>query len=427
MKKYFLLAAVLFRYLPAQAQWVSQPLPAPPGSYLIQALHNITAINEKAVWVSAGKYAFRTTDSGNSWQNVTPVINDPQFRISQINSIYAAGADTAYLLAENYWTHHFLNRVYKTTDGGKIWSWLPEAYPTQITYASSRACLLYFFDKFNGVTLASRESATGYFEIYTTGDGGNTWQKVTPRQFPAPDASLDYAEPGHNFAAFGSNIWIAVKGKRILKSSDQGRSWTISHTGFAGYETVSALAFKDSHNGLACSGNSLKKTFNGGQTWVDVPYTGSLHSEMLKVLSGSNGVYVSAGRKGSSYSTDNGLTWLPIDSLNANQDIAFVNNKIGYSVNDGFVSRYQGDALNTGTPPSFGLYPNPNAGTVYLTLENAQPAAIEVFNLAGRSIFYAQTNAATSLEVDLTRQPKGIYVVRITSSSQTKLRKLILQ
>src|SRR5688572_21459066 len=151
MKKTFLfLLLSSLTLFTAKAQWAKQALPVGPGAYFnATTANNISAVDQNVVWASSGNSIYRTIDGGNTWNEVTPVLNDPQFVVSQINSIYAQDASTAYLLAEVYKSHYFLNRVYKTTDGGQTWIRQAEAYPNQSTYGLSQSCLIHFFNANN--------------------------------------------------------------------------------------------------------------------------------------------------------------------------------------------------------------------------------------------------------------------------------------
>jgi photosystem II stability/assembly factor-like uncharacterized protein len=415
----------------SEAQWVKQRLPVAPGaSFAFNSVNNISAVDNNVVWGTAGKYLFRTIDGGNTWNDVTPVINDPQFIVSQINSVYAQDATTAYVLVEVYLTHYYLNRVYKTTDGGQTWVRQPQAYPNQTTNGLSQACFIHFFDSNNGVTLASRSGSTGYFEIYTTSNGGVNWSLVPASNLPSPNTLNDYAEVGHKFAAVGNTIWVAVKGNRILKSMDMGLNWTISNTGFPGSNAVSAIAFQDPQNGLVSSGPALKRTSDGGNTWATVNYTGPFPGLELEAVPGAGGLYYSAGKPGSSYSMDNGLTWLNFENTVKHHDIEFVNSQFGFSITDSLAHKFAPIPLGlskTEGLAAFNIYPNPGTGIFFISNPLAQPFTVEVYNTLGAKVMQQKSGKPATTQFDLTNQPKGLYIVKIHSPSQSTNWKVLLQ
>ncbi|MBK0403632.1 T9SS type A sorting domain-containing protein [Adhaeribacter sp. BT258] len=431
---FFILFFAWCNVLAAQGQWLRQALPVPAGTYFGSSTpNNIAAVNENVVWVNAGKHIYRTTDGGNTWANVTPAINDPQFLLTQINSIHATSPNTAYFLAEFYRTHSYVNRIYKTTDGGLTWVHQVQVYPDQITYGVSRACLIHFFDPDHGVTVADRANATGYFEIYTTSNGGSTWTLVPAGNLPAPDMLLDYAGIGHKFAAAGNAIWVCVKGNRILRSTDKGVTWTISHTGLPANVPITAIAFEDLQNGLVSAGPVLKRTSDGGKTWQTVAYTGFFAGSELEAIPGNNGVYISAGKSGSSFSMDHGLSWTSVENTLKHHDIEFVNNGAGFSLADSIVYKFSSNAIETAnakTKPviDFLISPNPGSGNITISGNSLEPFTVEVYNMAGKQVLQTKDAAFIPARIDLSGQRKGIYYFRILSNGHQALtRKLVLQ
>src|SRR5690606_35089027 len=83
-----------------------------------------------------------------------------------------------------------------------------------------------FFDINNGITQG--DPASGYFEIYTTTDGGTNWTRVPNANIPTPLSG----EYGYNnmFETVGDIIWFATNKGRLYKSTDKGLNWTVSQT-----------------------------------------------------------------------------------------------------------------------------------------------------------------------------------------------------
>jgi hypothetical protein len=75
------------------------------------------------------------------------------------------------------------------------------------------------------------------------------------------------------------------------------------------------------------------------------------------------------------------------------------------------------------------LFPNPSEGKFRLTLNawtNSEKNSVEIFNLAGKSIFRSDITDSQS-DVDLTGAGKGIYLVKVIQGSAVQTRKLIVQ
>jgi hypothetical protein len=73
------------------------------------------------------------------------------------------------------------------------------------------------------------------------------------------------------------------------------------------------------------------------------------------------------------------------------------------------------------------IYPNPNNGQFNITIENtAKDASIQVFNLVGQVIWSAN-NTKGKTTIDIGKQPKGMYLVRITIGDEVYNEKVTYQ
>ena len=74
----------------------------------------------------------------------------------------------------------------------------------------------------------------------------------------------------------------------------------------------------------------------------------------------------------------------------------------------------------------FNIYPNPNNGT--FTIEGEKISSIIVHNLLGDIV--ARTGAGTKTglpKFDLSNQPKGVYIVKVTSGDHIKIKRVVYQ
>lgn len=81
---------------------------------------------------------------------------------------------------------------------------------------------------------------------------------------------------------------------------------------------------------------------------------------------------------------------------------------------------------------SFELYPNPTTGVINLNFEDAKgsEAQIDVTDLQGRVITSIQvdlTDGTRDLQMDLSRLPKGVYLVKFEAEQSYALRRVVLQ
>jgi PKD repeat protein len=66
------------------------------------------------------------------------------------------------------------------------------------------------------------------------------------------------------------------------------------------------------------------------------------------------------------------------------------------------------------------IFPNPTTGIITIKAEEVD--SVEVINLQGKQIYIGKET-----EIDLSSQPKGIYIIKVTTDKQTVTRKLIKQ
>ena len=119
--------------------------------------------------------------------------------------------------------------------------------------------------------------------IFTTGNGGADWIRVPADHLPpALPGEGAFAASGTNVAmGAGGQIWIGTTKSRVLRSLDDGRSWSVVSTPLATGEAtgIFSIAFRDATHGIVVGGNyrqearaadNVATTSDGGATWMPV-------------------------------------------------------------------------------------------------------------------------------------------------------------
>ena len=117
--------------------------------------------------------------------------------------------------------------------------------------------------------------------ILKTTDAGLSWVDVTPN-----NAGLEAL----NFVQFSNNqLWVAGDNGKLLKSSDDGSTWTMIITDV--FSSVTNIYFQDAQNGIvAGAGSYVAKTTNGGQTWRRLYFQDPARITGLEFKDATNGL-----------------------------------------------------------------------------------------------------------------------------------------
>ncbi|HEY3383633.1 MAG TPA: hypothetical protein VGK32_17860 [Vicinamibacterales bacterium] len=280
-----------------------------------ERLRAVSAVSDRVAWASGNKgTVLRTTNGGASWMRlIVPGTDDLDFR-----DVEAFDAYIAYVLSIGPGNR---SRIYKTTDGGTSWK-------LQFTNDDPKGFYdaIAFWDEKHGVAVG--DPVDGRFAVIRTSDGGTTWS-------PVPQDSRPQALPGDGmFAASGtclvvqgrSNAWIGTGGgarARILRSTDQGASWSEADTPIAAGAPsagIFSIAFDDGLKGVTVGGDyrkeqepsdNLARTTDGGKTWSRIAATRlrAFRSGVVFVPGSSGNRLIVVGPSGTDLSVDGGATW----------------------------------------------------------------------------------------------------------------------
>ncbi|SHL84118.1 T9SS type A sorting domain-containing protein [Hymenobacter psychrotolerans] len=332
----------------------------------------------------------------------------------------------------------------KTTNGGTSWVTQGTAFSSTDSYPN----LIHFFNANDGVAQGDPLTDGGPFEVYTTSDGGTTW---TPATTPAT-LSGEYGAEAQP-AVSGNTIWFGTLEGRIFRSSDKGLTWSVSNAALP--DGVFALAFRDAQNGLANSFNLdsgakvLKRTTDGGATWTTVSYTGLFPGFGLDNVPGTQ-QYIATGldvagtgnSTGSSYSRDNGQTWVTLETAISHTRVDAVSPTAIWSgaIDDNTFGGLGMNRLTTTTLGSraaspeqlgFSVYPNPSTDGRFVVGSKVARTGVElrVSDALGREVTRRawQGSTATPFTLDLSQYKAGVYTLEIRSEAGTSHQKLVVR
>jgi photosystem II stability/assembly factor-like uncharacterized protein len=418
------------------SQWTVQHsgLPDSPNPTL-----QLSAVDSNVCWGAGGLGNLKcvlTTDGGENWslmaiQGVSGIA---------VASLSGLTATTAWIAIYDS-TSITSGGIFKTTDSGLSWTKQSSAFPG----AGGHPMQIHFFDANNG--LCTGQPRNGYWEIYTTSDGGTNWIRVPSTSIPALESG-DYGGYG---AGAGDCFWFNSASCSVYRTNDKGLTWSVTRHIYPAPAFFLELAFKDTLNGLAISYygdeiNKISRSTDGGVNWTRLPAPPSPPSAAgIIYIPGTSGTFMVTSMKnigypepanpGSIYTPDSGLTWIPVDNL-AHGSTSFISNKIGWSAGCGdTIFKWNGYPL--GIYPQNPLnktvtlsqnYPNPFSSSTSIQFEIAVSSNVilKVYNLLGfeiATLVDGEKPAGTyKVNFERGRLSSGIYYYRLKvgDSEQTK-------
>lgn len=292
------------------------------------SMRGVAVVNSRVAWASgAGGVVLRTIDGGASWAvRRVPAADSLDFRdIAAFDSLIAyvlsAGED---------------GRIYRTGDGGLTWR-LQFQNKTQGAFFDC----FDFWDARHGIAMS--DPVNGRLLLLRTDDGAH-WRElprdVAPAVLPGEAA---FAASGTCLVTSGrTRAMIATGGgpqTRVFVTNNSGDSWTATPTPVAAGASsagIFSLALADPNHAVATGGDyarpaveaSVAVTVDGGRTWSAAGHTAYVSGAAF--VRRNNGI-VAVGTKGTRVSTDRGMTWRTIDTLEYNA-VQFAADGTGYAV-----------------------------------------------------------------------------------------------
>jgi photosystem II stability/assembly factor-like uncharacterized protein len=216
-------------------------------------------ISPEIGWV-IGEYVYQTTDGGRSWISLskTPVGDHQRQRAMHVAPSFADYMPAIWFSdPRNGLMARLDGEVYSTNDGGKTW---------EMTWKVDKRITDLFFNNQEGWIVGDDGL------IARTNDGGRTWSSAST-QTKTDLTSIFFLDKQLG--------WAAGSEGTILYTRDSGVTWQRSSiVGLLGSPPLASVSFTDALHGWAVGGNSdpmhpslfapsnvVLSTDDGGQTW----------------------------------------------------------------------------------------------------------------------------------------------------------------
>jgi len=406
-----------------------------------RGIRQISIVNDNVVWAIAydgsggGANVQELTlsvDGGLTWQSKAINLGGGTGGLG-IAQISAIDANTAWIVA---YPNSAFGRggIWKTVDAGDSWTKQVSAVYND---ASSFSNVVNFWDANNG--FCQGDPIGGYYELYTTNDGGTNWTRVPSSGIPSP-LSGEYGYVSQ-LEVVGNRMWWTTNKGRIFRSDDKGLTHQVFQSPISDFGSAAMsgnISFWDANNGLLLNSlGELWGTTDGGETWVSKGNVDNVGSDIecivgttKAVFTGSNGA--SPAVSNSSYSLDSGNTWTLIDNVQRLE--------LEFSATTGFAGGFNTDNLTggmfkyTGTElglasvvdneiASFNAYPNPINNN--LTIEGVNIISnVSIYNMLGQKVLESNPNELVVL-LDVSNFKAGSYFVKVTINNAIETMKIV--
>ena len=464
IKKLFILSAFFGVSLMANAQiWVQQNTNFTGTSI---GVDEISVVDANIVWVkgfngsgtgdSRRSIYSKTIDGGTTWTagaiGVTGTIMPSTFAASNAMKCFVAAIDTVSSVA-SFWG---------TYDGGATWATVGTILNSSTSFADG----VKFWDGNKGFCYGDPTGTPKQFECYYTTDGGTTWTPAVTSVAPSPAAEYGYNGGDCSAIVRGTGIgFIITDHGRVLKTTDYGMNWAL--TAAPAFSSTAQLAsvkiYASSANNIIAANLTTSTSTawtwvissDGGASWTSYTPSGKFYDYAMCHLPGTTNRYVSTSPSttngaGVSYTVDGGANWTDFtDALLQPSGTNIQCLAVGfYDVTTGWVGNYDAaQSINSilkyhdvtaGVPiqqtlngNDVNIYPNPSNGLVNFDISgpNAGDINISVFDVMGKLIFNQTLNTHGIMNsfFDFSSYAMGVYLVKLTSGTETTTKKLMIR
>jgi len=287
--------------------------------------------------------------------------------------------------------------VWKTTDNGTNWEELAFGLD-QLSVTD-----IYISLQTNNLLYSTTRSDSGIYWIecdfyeeggfYKWDEQLQSWEKKINGMPPAAISQMQVNSQND------SMVYVSTFAHGIYKTTDAGENWiNISPQGVAKIYSIAVDPTNFDYLYVGTARNGVYATFDGGQTWDDL---------------NGNGL------------TNLVINYIAVDPIN--RDTLYVATLGGsvFKTPINFITANINKAIPK-TKKTINIYPNPSIGTFIIEGKNIQ--TVEITNISGQIVYsYDDFKSSYQYQVDLSKQPKGVYLIKVTSDKETEVVKVVLE
>lgn len=297
--------------------------------------------------------------------------------------------------------------TYESTDDGSTWTKKGSMYP-----GVKPNDAVYYHGAIYAATNAGVQRSTDGGTTYTTASSGLVNNNV------------------NDILVHGDALYITTLSTGVYKSTDDGATWTSIKSDLPGGSLGNRITALGTTLFYSEYGSGLYMSTNDGGSWTKVTAAPSSAIVSLLPVSGKLVVGCAAGKV--FYTSDNGASFTNIDlpsSAAICQKLFYHNGYLLAGTDAQGAFRMSTTWGGTSSTPHellsarFNVSPNPGNGVFDVSL-TGNATSIEVLNTLGQVIYQANVSGANA-RFDISDQPAGIYLVRVSSGLSSATTRLV--
>ena len=420
----------------------------------LTGVRSISIVDENTTWLSMRpgtvvdppirRYA-KSVNGGTVWTtgSVDLGVDSANLQIGNIHGV----SDLVAYAAVHPVVLSVRGGIWKTIDGGATWT---KQTTASFSEEGSFTDLVYFWNANEGVAFG--DAIDGYYEVYTTTNGGDSWTRVASSAGLVPIDNQEFAVV-NNFEVRGNTIFVGTFYGRIIKSDDKGLTWSAVQTPLPSFDGFGSakMAFTDQNNGLIQTNDfQLFDTADGGLTWSEI-LNPNIRNFNIAAIPDMPNAYISIGQditelvRGSSFTLDGGVTWENVNDFIDEIDIdggeiAILDSSNAfaggfnfspteggiYKLGDGSFSRLALLTVSTfSDDKSIAAFPNPTSGA--LNIAGKSIKQVVVSDILGKQISSTSYGSLDNVVMNFDSLVGGVYFLSVTTEKGTTVIKVVKQ
>jgi len=355
-------------------------------------------------WAVCTDEVLKTTDGGNHWQLVSPLVEPGQYE--HINDGLAISADELWLAGEE--------SIIKTTDGGVSWQEVFNPGTDQFTSLAT--------------TEAAMFATNNDGKIYRSTDNGVNWAAAeVPNTERLSDCHFANAQVGY---AVG-------RSSTVMKTIDGGSSWDTLATGMPDNQHFRGVHFLNENKGWAVTSqlsDNIWWTEDGGLSWSSTSTPSNIYLSGLFFVNDTLGyVYGGSSAYGRIFqTTDGGVSWSeyyygPLRINDIHQETSTNGSHRFWIAGEGgnieLLENLVPTKVDEAQVHSLKVFPNPVSGTLQLELPEGMgsDAVLYLYNLSGQLMWAMPA----SPQIPLHNLRPGTYLLALADGSKVFRSRLV--